>query len=110
MTISLRSMKRMPLWLGSMLVVANAHAARPEAQPVPSVDLDRYTGRWYELSRTPNLFEAFYFRREGGIGLGLAVVQTLVAAHGGDIEATDSALGGALFRIRLPRRHDPVSP
>ncbi|MFO1326231.1 MAG: ATP-binding protein [Rubrivivax sp.] len=56
------------------------------------------------------LFEAFYFRREGGIGLGLAVVQTLVAAHGGDIEATDSALGGALFRIRLPRRHDPVSP
>lgn len=50
------------------------------------------------------LFEAFYFRREGGIGLGLAVVQSLVAAHGGEIQATDSALGGALFRIRLPRR------
>lgn len=49
------------------------------------------------------VFEAFFFRREGGIGLGLAVVQQIVAAHGGEIAAGDSALGGALFRIRLPR-------
>lgn len=56
------------------------------------------------------LFDAFYFRREGGIGLGLAVVQSLVAAHGGEVEATDGPLGGALFRIRLPRRQHPQTP
>lgn len=49
------------------------------------------------------IFEAFFFRREGGIGLGLAVVQQIVNSHGGDIEAAESALGGALFKIRLPR-------
>ena len=50
------------------------------------------------------VFEAFFFRREGGIGLGLAVVQQIVGAHAGEIVADDSPLGGALFRIRIPRR------
>jgi two-component system sensor histidine kinase HydH len=49
------------------------------------------------------VFEAFFFQREGGIGLGLAIVQQIVNAHGGEIEAAESRLGGALFRIRLPR-------
>lgn len=49
------------------------------------------------------VFEAFFFQREGGLGLGLAVVQRIVAAHGGIIEAGTSELGGALFTISLPR-------
>jgi signal transduction histidine kinase len=49
------------------------------------------------------VFEAFFFQREGGIGLGLAIVQQIVVAHGGEIEAKASPLGGALFRILLPR-------
>lgn len=49
------------------------------------------------------VFEAFFFQREGGIGLGLAIVQQIVVAHGGEIEAGESRLGGALFRILLPR-------
>ena len=50
------------------------------------------------------VFQAFFFRREGGIGLGLAIVQQIVNSHGGEIEAAESRLGGALFRIRLPRK------
>lgn len=50
------------------------------------------------------IFEAFFFRREGGVGLGLAVVQQIVQAHGGSIAVGESALGGAAFRIRLPRK------
>jgi lipocalin len=43
---------------GALLLSAGASAATPAAvQPVPNVDLDRYAGRWYELARTPNLFE-----------------------------------------------------
>lgn len=49
------------------------------------------------------VFEAFFFKREGGIGLGLAIVQQIVHAHGGEIEVGESALGGALFRVRIPR-------
>jgi signal transduction histidine kinase len=50
------------------------------------------------------VFEAFFFKREGGVGLGLAIVQQIVSAHGGEIDVATSAMGGALFRIRLPRR------
>ncbi len=49
------------------------------------------------------VFEAFFFKREGGIGLGLAIVQQIIGSHGGRIEAAESNLGGALFRICLPR-------
>jgi two-component system, OmpR family, sensor kinase len=38
----------------------------------------------------------------GGSGLGLAIVRAVAAAHGGEVEATESEGGGALFRIRLP--------
>ena len=55
------------------------------------------------------VFEAFFFKREGGIGLGLAIVQQIIHSHGGEIEAADSALGGALFRIRLPRNRPETS-
>jgi signal transduction histidine kinase len=41
-------------------------------------------------------------RADGGSGLGLAIVAEVVAAHGGDVELEESALGGALFRVRVP--------
>lgn len=51
------------------------------------------------------MFEPFVYRREGGLGLGLAVVKQIVTAHGGEIAVeSDATLGGACFRIRLPRR------
>lgn len=49
------------------------------------------------------IFEPFVFKREGGIGLGLAVVRQILRQHGGDIVADASPLGGALFRFWLPR-------
>lgn len=38
-----------------------------------------------------------------GSGLGLPVVKSIVEAHGGQVTLTDSALGGLLVRIELPR-------
>ncbi len=37
-----------------------------------------------------------------GTGLGLAIVRAVATSHGGTAEATESALGGALFRVRFP--------
>ncbi len=48
------------------------------------------------------LFEPFVFKREGGTGLGLAVVRKIARSHGGDVTVEQSRLGGALFRVWLP--------
>ncbi|MFI4866686.1 MAG: sensor histidine kinase, partial [Steroidobacterales bacterium] len=48
------------------------------------------------------IFDPFFSRREGGIGLGLTVVQQIVQAHGGDIRVGDSRWAGAAFNMRFP--------
>ena len=51
-----------------------------------------------------HLFEPFFTTKPNGTGLGLATSSRYVEAHGGTLETDGtSALGGALFRIRLPR-------
>ncbi len=49
------------------------------------------------------VFDPFFSRREGGIGLGLTVVRQIVQAHHGDIEVVDGPLEGACFHFWLPR-------
>jgi CheY-like chemotaxis protein len=57
----------------------------------------------------PHIFERFRQadsstrRRHGGLGLGLAIVRSLVELHGGSVTAESSGLGrGATFRVTLP--------
>ena len=46
-------------------------------------------------------------QRSGGIGLGLAVVRQIVAAHQGEISVGESAMQGAEFRLLLPMKETP---
>jgi two-component system sensor histidine kinase FlrB len=48
------------------------------------------------------LFEPFFTTRSAGTGLGLAVVQSVVEAHGGSVDVTSDGRTGATFNIRLP--------
>ncbi len=54
------------------------------------------------------VFERFFrvdpsrSRRTGGAGLGLAIVASIVEAHGGWVEAAPGLAGGAVFRVHLP--------
>jgi signal transduction histidine kinase len=48
------------------------------------------------------IFDPFFSRREGGIGLGLTIVQQIVQAHGGEIVVGESAWGGAAFNMCFP--------
>ncbi len=48
------------------------------------------------------IFEPFVSSKEVGMGLGLAVSQRIVEAHGGQITVTDNPGGGARFTISLP--------
>jgi PAS domain S-box-containing protein len=69
----------------------------------------RDSGEGIDLSFLPHLFEAFRqadsttTRRQGGLGLGLAIAHTLVSLHGGSITAHSDGLGqGARFEVELP--------
>jgi signal transduction histidine kinase len=50
------------------------------------------------------VFDPFFTQREGGIGLGLTVVQQIVKAHDADISTGASPAGGARFRVAFPKR------
>ena len=42
-------------------------------------------------------------RSQGGLGIGLSIVQRMLQMHGGDIQVTSAGLGhGSCFRLRLP--------
>jgi CheY-like chemotaxis protein/nitrogen-specific signal transduction histidine kinase len=58
----------------------------------------------------PHLFDLFYQtdrnldRSQGGLGIGLSLVQNMVAKHGGTVQAFSAGHGqGSEFVIRLPR-------
>lgn len=48
------------------------------------------------------VFEPFVTTKARGTGLGLAVCERIVAAHGGDIRADNRAEGGAVVTVTLP--------
>jgi len=50
----------------------------------------------------PRLFEPFFSTREGGLGLGLSLCETLAGGMGGSLSAANRPEGGAVFSLRLP--------
>ena len=58
------------------------------------------------------IFDRFYrvegsrSRASGGAGLGLAICKRIIEAHGGEVEARHSPLGGLLMTVRLPLRRE----
>lgn len=50
----------------------------------------------------PHVFEPFFTTREGGLGLGLSLCETLAASMGGTLTASATVQGGASFSVSLP--------
>ena len=48
------------------------------------------------------IFHPYVSSRPGGTGLGLAIARGVATEHGGTLQVTESALGGAAFELRLP--------
>jgi PAS domain S-box-containing protein len=76
------------------------------------------TGEGIPEAFLPYVFDRFrqaegsISRKQGGLGLGLAVVRHLVELHGGTIEAESAGIGeGSMFTVDLPlaqERRDPA--
>ncbi|WP_298231648.1 chemotaxis protein CheB [uncultured Azohydromonas sp.] len=68
----------------------------------------RDTGRGIAAETLPHVFGMFKqaepaARRQGGLGIGLALVRSLVLGHGGQLQAESAGLDqGACFTVRLP--------
>jgi two-component system OmpR family sensor kinase len=71
-------------------------AVADQGEGMAPADAERVFERFYraDTSRT---------RAAGGSGLGLSIVASLVAAHGGRVELTTAPGQGATFTVRLPR-------
>jgi PAS domain S-box-containing protein len=77
----------------------------------------RDTGMGIDADMLPRIFELFAQERQaldrsqGGLGLGLAIVRSIVALHGGSVEARSEGRGkGAEITLRLPRSRVDDTP
>ena len=60
------------------------------------------TGSGIAAGDLKSVFDPFFTTKPQGMGMGLAIVRTIVEAHHGQISAANQSSGGALFTIRLP--------
>jgi two-component system NtrC family sensor kinase len=68
------------------------------------------TGTGIPEDQLPLLFTPFHSTKDHGTGLGLHVVQEIVAAHAGQIAVVSKPGAGATFTITLPLVESGTSP
>lgn len=74
------------------------------------------TGIGIPAEALPHIFERFYrvdkarSRRQGGAGLGLALVRAIIEAHGGQVEVRSQPGKGSIFTLHLPAADSKSAP
>jgi signal transduction histidine kinase len=64
------------------------------------------TGTGISASDLHNIFIPFFTTKDRGYGIGLAIVQKILVAHGGDVSVERSDKNGTVFHCRLPLLQD----
>jgi C4-dicarboxylate-specific signal transduction histidine kinase len=82
---------------GERLVMISTRVAGGTAEV-----LVRDTGPGFEPKVKDHLFEPFFSTKSQGLGMGLAIVRSILERHKGRIRADNHPSGGALFRVTLP--------
>ncbi|MHB0956503.1 MAG: protoglobin domain-containing protein [Pirellulaceae bacterium] len=79
--------------------------AQAPGSPTSSVRISvRDNGPGLNQEQREHIFEPFYTTKTKGTGLGMAIAQRIVEAHGGHIAVDDDSTSGANIVITLPHR------
>ncbi len=70
---------------------------------IPDDALPRVFERFFQLSTTDQ-------RREGGVGIGLALAKELVELHGGSLDVASEVGRGTTFAVSIPFGRDHIRP
>jgi signal transduction histidine kinase len=57
----------------------------------------------------PHVFDPFFTTKPNGMGMGLAIVRSIVESHAGRITCANAASGGAVFTVILPASPEEVA-
>jgi signal transduction histidine kinase len=79
-------------------VLAIASTPAPNAIAITVED----SGTGIDGKDAEKIFEAFFTTKPTGMGMGLAICRSIIAAHGGRLWAAPGALSGTVFHVVLP--------
>jgi hypothetical protein len=79
-------------------IVVSTRSLRREAAEVSVRDF----GTGLPQGAPDKVFDHFFSTKQGGMGMGLTIVRSIIESHSGTIEAENGAGGGARFFFRLP--------
>jgi two-component system sensor kinase FixL len=97
------------------LLVNSVQAVAQSGQPTRRIDVETSidedgsiafsvfdNGPGIATADLEHIFDSFFSTKDAGIGIGLAICQSIITAHGGRISGSNRANGGAHFRFALP--------
>ncbi|MEO7547233.1 MAG: ATP-binding protein [Ramlibacter sp.] len=92
---ALQALERVPPHERHLKIVLASDAARGLLEVLD-------TGPGIAPEVMPRIFEPFFTTRDGGLGLGLGLCETLATGMGGNLAAHDNPPRGAMFTLSLP--------
>ncbi|TGX56294.1 PAS domain-containing protein [Sphingomonas gei] len=104
------------LLLNAVQALAHGAASHGSIEIATAIDADavvvtiRDDGPGIDPENLDRIFGSFFTTKDDGIGVGLAICQSIIAGHGGAITAANRATGGAAFRVSLPVARSAALP
>jgi C4-dicarboxylate-specific signal transduction histidine kinase len=68
----------------------------------------RDSGPGIDPGQFEQIFEPFYTTKTSGVGMGLSICRSIIAAHGGRLWVEANAPRGAVFKCSLPQAHEEL--